>query len=445
METMRLRGPRRSPRSVVALGATVFVLLVTVAACRQLPIGGPTAKIGNDVANCAQLQPSSVAPCGPQPMFWASIAGPYDAFANGDPYATKCGRNLAVSPVACSSGPYPGGATNSLYDATGYEYAIDVKPADVGRLLTLQVWDAGAVPRTTGPTVASDCATTLAPFNAAPYAGVVSPANCQTGDSGTAPFQVQVFDNDGEDLKVSYSTPKPGCELFVDGGAAAVPYKNTWTTVCSVTPTQVGVFPVRIKSSNITRPNGTVVPDTGDGANSYALRLNGSTVSSLHGLDALSINANTPSSDTRFYLTEVKPQEAGKRLVVEVFDPGDGTAEESSVQILGPPSGAPNLVPTTGTVVPSVGLADLCRYNSTVSATRGPSLPDSAINCRVITRSGGVNRYENGWLRIEIAISPNYTCTTDCWWTVRYNSTVGSAPTDRMVWAASIVDPPAAP
>src|SRR6478752_2011059 len=91
--------PRRRPRSRFVLAGGVLVLLVAAVACRPLPLGGgPTSRIGNDVANCAQYQPSSSVPCGPQPMFWSSIAGPYAAYADGDPYATKCERNGTVSP-----------------------------------------------------------------------------------------------------------------------------------------------------------------------------------------------------------------------------------------------------------------------------------------------------------------------------------------------------------
>ena len=77
----------------------------------------------------------------------------------------------------------------------------------------------------------------------------------------------------------------------------------------------------------------------------------------------------------------------------------------------------------------------------TVSGSQGTASP----TCTIVTRSGGVNRYDGGWLRIEITISDVYNCTTDCWWTVRYRDGDGAdGPADRMVWAAQIADPPAA-
>ena len=505
-------GARRRPR--VLLGGAALVLVVAAVACRPLPIGGgPTSKVGNDVASCPQFQPSHTAPCAPQPMLWGAIAGPYAAFADGDPLATKCGRDLPVSELDCTSGPYAGGATNSLYDPTGFEYAIDVKPADVGRPLSLQVWDAGSYQRTTGAatkvvlaattngsttinrqggatfaptdvgqvitgtgipagstiatfvsasqvtisvpasssgsqrsltvTTGVDCNTGAAPFNVVPYSGTVSAANCQTGDAGAAPFQIQLFENDGEDLSVDYGTPIPACTRYIAPGADAATYKNKWVTTCRFTPTMTGIYPVRVQSSGIVGPGGVAIPDTGDGSNGYALRLTNATTTSLYGLGALSINANTPG-DTRFYLTDIRSQDAGKTLQIDIFDPGDGNAGDSSIQILGPPSGAPSLVPTTGSTVPAVGLADSCRYNPVAAPTPGPdvSFPSgaAAVNCTVVTRSGGVSHYQNGWLRIQVRVAPTYTCATDCWWTVRSVTTSGSGvPADRMVWAAGIL------
>ena len=201
----------------------------------------------------------------------ASIAGPYAAYADGDPYATKCERNGTVSPEACSAGIYTGGATNQHYTPTGYEFAVTVKAADVGKPLSLQVWDAGSYPRTVGASSTNDCATNAAPFTSAPYSGVVGPDSCQTGDTGVAPFELQLFDNDGDDLTIDFTTPIVPCRLFVAPAAAPGTYKNKWATVCTFTPTTAGVFPLRVKSSNIAPPGGPAVPDTGDGANSFAL------------------------------------------------------------------------------------------------------------------------------------------------------------------------------
>ena len=109
--------------------------------------GERLSQLGDNPAACPQFQPVQSPPCGPQPGIWAAITGPYELFENGDPYSTKCGRNLTASVAACTSGPYAGDTTNALYDPTGFEYAVDVHPEDVGKPLTLQVWDAGVYTR----------------------------------------------------------------------------------------------------------------------------------------------------------------------------------------------------------------------------------------------------------------------------------------------------------
>lgn len=290
---------------------------------------------------------------------------------------------------------------------------------------------------------APDCDSTLPPFNAAPYSGSIGSQNCQTGDRGSSPFELQIFENDGSDLTTNFTTPIAGCRLYVGPGADLATYKNRWATVCNFTPTQVGVYPVRVKSSNIAG-----VTDTGDGQNNFSMRLSGSPAASrLYAIDDLSIWTNTPSSDARFYLAEVGTEHQGKRLQLDLYDPGDGNGGDFTMQVFAPPSGAPNPVPTGGSTIPAAGLADSCRYNDTPSTFKGPNVTAPAGNvanlCTVTTRVGGVNKYNNHWLRIEIRVSDTYTCTTDCWWSIRYDfgGSVG-IPTDRTVWSLTIVGDP---
>jgi hypothetical protein len=282
---------------------------------------------------------------------------------------------------------------------------------------------------------------------------------------------VQIFENDGVDLQISFDTPLAGCELYVapstggpppTGPAATAATKNAWTNVCTFTPTRTGVYPVRIKSSNITRPNGTVITDTGSGYNSFSLKVVNGTANAantrLYAIDDLSIWTNTPSSDARFYLAEILPEHAGKRLLLDLYDPGDGASGEYTMQVLAPPSGSPRPVPNLGTTIPgpSSPLATSCRYNPTPSATKGPDVRgaggQNATNCTVTTKfaSSSSGHYNNNWLRIEIAIAPNYNCgvaqnvtPTDCWWTIRYNfGNTNSVPNDRTVWSITVVGDP---
>jgi hypothetical protein len=555
-EPVRGEHRRRGSRTV-ALVAGVAVLVAAAVACIPIPHGGGrTAKLGNDLSNpaCAsrQYMPATSAPCGPNAMYWSAIQGPYEAFENGDPFTTLCARGVSPVGVAeCS-----GAGRNPTYQPTGYEYAIEVGPADVNVPQTLQIWDPGVVVRDAGPAspytapgtmtnrsvsltrvagsrilnrasgaaCTTGCAATFnwldvgeiisgtgipagaiivkvlsstqieinlptnaegvgggattsgtatatisntyacnrvnAPFNAAPYSSLpdrgATSQSCQTGDSHGAangsslPYgsalQVQVFDNDGNDLAVGFDTPLTGCHLYVPRGDLSWYNWNKWRSVCTFTPTTTGIYPFRVKSSGITLPDGTVVPDSGSGWNAFSLRVTGGSDTELYGLGALSTWMNTPGTSPRLYLTEITSADAGKSMVVDLYDPGDGTGDtDFTVQILGPPSGTPGVVPTGGAVIPAAGLASECRYNPTVSPIQAVDVTgvDGAISgdCGVVTRVGGVNLYNNGWLRIRVDIDPAYTCTTDCWWALDYDFGVGIV-NDRTVWKVSVVDRP---
>ena len=51
------------------------------------------------------------------------------------------------------------------------------------------------------------------------------------------------------------------------------------------------------------------------------------------------------------------------------------------------------------------------------------------------------NKYNNNWLSIEIDIADDYTCETDCWWTVKYDfGSTNGLPTDRTVWSPFVFE-----
>ena len=61
------------------------------------------------------------------------------------------------------------------------------------------------------------------------------------------------------------------------------------------------------------------------------------------------------------------------------------------------------------------GTTQSCTYNVRGSTT-------TALNpCRIQTRtSTGTNVYNGKWLDILISVPTTYTCSTDCWWKVKY-------------------------
>ena len=108
------------------------------------------------------------------------------------------------------------------------------------------------------------------------------------------------------------------------------------------------------------------------------------------------------------------------------------------MQFRAPPGGAPATVP--GDAANSIA----CNYNATGSTSLGPATPNSSSNCTITTKtSGGSGGIYNGlWLRVRISIPTTYSCTTDCWWTVKYDFGAGGFPTDRTVWSLQVVGDP---
>lgn len=423
---------------------------------KPVPLGSPANKQGNEVESCPQFQPTTT--CGSQPMLWSSIQGPYEQHANGDPYTTLCDTGQSGSgnpPSGCGTPANPG---NPLYLPEGYVYAIDVPAAAVGSTLTIQVWDAATIGRTTGNSGSSaDCRSGLSPW-ASGFPSGFSAQNCQTGDQGPTDrngmdMQFMLWQNDGSDLTVTFpgiqnSNSGTACELFIGRDTSAnaskvSTYKNKWVNVCSFTPTQAGIYPLRVKSSNITRPNGTTVATAGNGWNAFSMRVNSSgAAAKLYNLENMSIWTNTVGSTARFYLAEITAEHAGKKIVLDAFDPGDGASGTYTMKLLAPPSGAPTVPPTSGTQVPATNIATLCQANTTGSTNRGGGTLVNNSTCTVTTRDSGGQKFQNSWLRVEVTLSPNYTCSTDCWWTIQYNFGTSGRPNDRTVWSLNVVGDP---
>ncbi len=498
-----MRSTSRSTRALV-IGAAVAVIVLLNAACEPVKLGGPGAAVGNavDPVACPQHQPVPQAPCGPQPLVWAAMSGPYENYENGDPYSTKCAPG-GGSGTSCVQG-------NPSYRTSGYSYVVDVAATDVGRPLTVQAYDLGSFPRRVGlgsasaidgydvsdvgatqgsatissasgafrsgsaglpvfgsfcpgtcrivsvidastatmSTAASqtgefnaqigyDCNTAKTPFTSASSSSIFS-GSCQTGDSGTGQnLDIEVFDTDGS-AGPSYASPLPGCHFSrraAEMAAAVTTYKNAWVTLCSFTPTATGAYTVRVRNSGIA---GMV--DSGTGYDSYALKVAGGIGSSLRPVEDHSIYVNAVSSTSVFYVADVPAGNAGRTLVVDVYDAGDGTGVSQAVmQLRAPPGGTSSTPAWTGVVVPAAGIASSCRYNPTPSVSLGAETTADAASCAVVTHVPDNNIYNGKWLRFEVALDPAYTCSTDCRWTMRYNWGTGGVPTDRIVFSAKVV------
>jgi Flp pilus assembly protein TadG len=409
---------------------------------KAIPLGSPANTFGTDPGNVANPTTCNTATAGAVCSgLWGAINGPYTAHQQGDPYTTKCAGNTNYNPATCDkavSSTYPTGAENTSYQPDGYMYAIDIPAALVGQQVTVQVYDA----------IAYDNTASMNNFEGDSVA-------CYSGGGGncTAPTfntQFELFKSDGSDLSVSTDaslsmnnncTAGPGKKVVSSNDPTPATYKNAWYTLCTFTPTVAGIHPLVVKSSNI--PGYT---DSGGGTNQFSTRATTAvaTKPSVYAINDMSVytpGANSTSNSSLFYLANISSEYAGKSLVVDLFDPGDGSCGGGctgfTMQFRPPPGGAPAAVPAS-----SAG-STACNYNATGSSTIGPATPNTSANCTITTLNGGSSSgiYNDKWLRVTISIPSNYTCSTDCWWTVKYNFSSGSS-TDRTVWTVTLLGDP---
>jgi hypothetical protein len=119
-----------------------------------------------------------------------------------------------------------------------------------------------------------------------------------------------------------------------------------------------------------------------------------------------------------FYLAEIAPEHAGKKLKLELFDPGEGG---SKIEIMKP----------TGTDGNSWTPANFSWKSDSTTATGANN-----VNFLDVT-----NSVFNGKLvEITIDLAGYAPPTNNDWWQIRY--TFSGAVTDRTTWSARIIGDP---
>lgn len=398
--------------SKIVMRAPTLGRSATAEFSKAVPLGSPANVFGNILDGSNQCGTGST--CS---GIWGSINGPFTGHNQGDPYTTRCANTQGNFEPACSS------TTNSDYKP-GYVYAVDVPPSLVGQLITVDVFDA----------IASNSSVT------------------GEGIGNSQPFrtQFQLYKSDGSDLTVSTDSSLAMTSTDCSGGGAGgfiaksdsssdqSTYLNKWAVLCTFRPTLSGIYPLYVKSSQITG----FPTDQGSGSNSFAIRATksgGGTQASVYAINDMSIyspTANSPGNISRFYLASINDEYAGKTMIIDLFDPGDGSSGTFTMQFRAPPSGLGTIPNDAGAILP-------CQYNSVGSTTIGGGTLDATSNtCSIMTRSSSTGSiYDNRWLRVKISIPSTYTCTTDCWWTIKYNYGTGTS-TDRTVWTVTLLGDP---
>lgn len=360
---------------VIGVGNLPIKATSTAQYVKPVPLGSPQ--------NCFGRDPTGTICTGPDPNTWAAISGPKTNKWNGDAYATDCYDTGSWSGASCSG---TGQGPNSLYRPEGYYYAVEV-PAGAGHV-EVMVYDAGFYDR--------------------PSFGTETGDNFQdTGGGADTHFEMYMVD--ATPLDPSDNPAISGCRFDINSGSSASTYKNKWVELCDLgNDPAPGIYVLRVWTTG-----------NDGGTNQYSLGATGSVTNPrIYGINDISIFNNIGGTAT-FKLAEIGEVHAGKRLFIELFDPGEASSGNLSILM---PDGS----------VPPCTWYDLDEWDNQSGTSSGL--------CTITTSSGGP-LYQGKWLNITVDIpdAGTYVCAPDCWWEIRY---VITNPTDRTTWKAKVIGNP---
>jgi hypothetical protein len=399
-----------------------------------LPMGSPLNIFGSPTSTDLQ---------GNAQNFWAAIQGPCTLKQNGDPYATK---DFTTVDTNCGSVTTP---DNTEYkaptagDPGAYDYSIKV-PAGGSGTLTIQLYDPEFCQRSsqgddTGDTAFSNGGSvnfntifTLYNQSTTPYDLTDDTVNTQVsypGDGG-------ISTSDGQSGKTNscsayYVNSVPGYKTA--GGTGSICYPagacgaaNPWIKFATLAVTP-GSYRLNVQTT-------TVGSSPADGSNMFSIQAT-STADASHQpqvfggtvgtQSTMSIFNNLQSGTSYIYLAQVDSTNAGKTLIVDLFDPGDlnGTGTMYFEQ------------PTAS------GYTDATFTWRDSGTTLDTSGTQSGNVTSVVTASGGNSKFQGRWLVVTIPIDPSYAAPQNGWWKIRYVITGGAAH-DRTTWTARVQNSP---
>ncbi|HEY7522777.1 MAG TPA: pilus assembly protein TadG-related protein [Candidatus Limnocylindrales bacterium] len=326
----------------------------------------------------------------------------------------------------------PSPTQNNQFDATGYQYAIEV-PAGAGAT-NIDLYD----PTFCAVDDQKGTGDHWIPWNLTnwPAASIYyvlwsDPAetpldytdDVQVANSGT------LFENERQvDKSATYrenSASWPGHAFWSLSDCTADPYHNAWWTFTTVTTP--GTYRLQVTTTNPVNIN----DQKGVSAeNMWSLRAVPTFPGYqpyVYGLGKMVIYANVANGQTLFYLSRIEAVHAGKTMVVQLFDPGDA-AGNATIEILKPTSS--NYTPATFS------------FTADANAT-GPTSGTNVTSLATVVN--GTKRYDNSWVTITVPLPKTYSApkppgeaagVLGGWWKIRYS--FDSTTTDTTTWQVSI-------
>lgn len=387
---------------------------------KPVPIGSPFTSFG-DGNNASQA-------------FWASISGQYTSKVNGDAFNSRCDWSRTIGDCVDSSdsnrslwpgtpSPNPGDIDSNTDDTNpdyrrggtteGYYYGIEKGSGS----MTVQLYDPRFRRRQNNNNGNGS-----------------NPYGCRmgldTGDCDKLIWGPPVGNNWN-----STNGPTTVFTLYQPDSTPLDPYDNT-NVVCSRSyspdnPRDSGTVSWENLCST-SGPSGIyvlhVTTTGGSGSNQYGIRATGA-AEKVYGINDISIFAN--ADNATLYLAEILPVHAGKKLILEFYDPGEGAGNASmTIRPARRPGGATN-----------TGVS--CNW---ISEDSDGNQQSSGGSCQLPTTLGGVAQFNNYWVRVTVDIPSTYNCNPDaadpangCWWRMDMNL---NTPHDRTTWTAKVIGNP---
>lgn len=368
----------------------------------------------------------------PAQAFWAAISGEYTAKIHGDAFSSRCdwSRDLGTcvdssdsnrslwdpsDPPAARPGDIDTNTdeTNPTYNRggtqDGYYYGIEKD----GGNLAIDLYDPEFRRRQQSDgtcdrgLLTGECdRLTFSP-----------PAGDETETIGpTTHFQLVAPDSTPLNPYDNTSTV-PGCLVSYAPLDPTTSGTGAWNSLCSTSGAD-GIYVLKVWTTG------------GSGSNQYGIRATSTgTTPRVYGINDISIFAN--ADDATLYLAEILPVHAGKKLLLEFFDPGEG-ADNATMTIR--PAPKPDGTLNTGVS---------CDWTAEDSDGHPQS---SGASCTLDTTLGGVAQFNNYWVRVTVDLPATYDCDPDasdpadgCWWRMDMNL---NAPHDRTTWTARVIGNP---
>ena len=245
----------------------------------------------------------------------------------------------------------------------------------------------------------------------------------QTGDES---FTFSLRSADSTPLDDTDNPLVAGCTQTYSPTTAFETYRylmsTRWNTLCTITTAMPSGRYI------LSGKNGAPGTLTADGSNQYGVVAKYTSASGdglcdgrtdvtcprVYGKDAISVYANTSAAAASFYLAEIGSEHIGKKLKLELWDPGEGG---STLEILSP-TGSNTWAPVSFSWKVDTG---------TPATTSSLSVTNSVFNGKLVE------------ITIDLA---GYAPPTDNeWWKIRYTFTSGAV-TDRTTWSARILGDP---